>query len=834
MADLTNIAPNLHNSVVDEWQTETIEMLIEQGYRAVPVYPNGKTAPYKDGQTYPPTDSKWTGSNPDIICAILDRAVLVDYDGNKPDGAIPLAELQLILGTDDLDKHLVQENDKGDSLHYLFKLPDELDMEDIKASNDGWLHGVDVKTKNQPIHIKRHKTLNDDELPKLDELDVVPSVVLDALLNVQPDCDLSAVEKWDGKTPEINEAKKILSYIDSDCTYKEWSTVFAGVTMKFGNSQEAIELLDEWSSKGSKYTSLKDIAYKVSSYSHTGARLVTFSSVCQIAEKYGANLAKIAKEKEQEELAEEYPTLESCFECLADESREDAHETAYTAAISYIHAITNSLSQSRAIKKLKSISGVTQGDIKGSLKAQDKSEEDDPLTHLEMATQWAQPHTKKGLVAEYGKLWRYDETKGIWKDKELNKVAISIAEKFNKESRCARESDYKSIANVAYNLNHEADFFLNAPSGVNTPKGFICIENGQLELVKPNKDHRCTFRLSVSPSDTDTPMFDKLLSDAFGETLEEQRELLMQLIGCSILGLIPSLQIAVFLLGVGGSGKSTVLKIIEALIPSDSRCAVKPEDFGHEYHRAALAGKRFNLVPEINKDKPIPSADFKAIISGDSVSARETFGKVFTMKPNAANWFNGNFFMTTRDRSSAFWRRWKIVHFIHAKTASERITDLDKKIIESELAGVLYKSLEAAQRFLQSGTLAESSEHDRMMLEWSNSSNSVLLWLNDSDSRVDTFELGCQRLALRPSRSPKSTEPLTVREAYIHYKAYCAENGRKPFNKKEFVSYVEEAGHPVTSYNGLATFKSLTFYDRLSVSQHEALKYHDKNIANMF
>jgi P4 family phage/plasmid primase-like protien len=823
---------NLQNSTID-WQHGKIEMVIEQGYRAIPIFTTA-TAPYANGQSYGVTDTKWRNSNRTMVGVAMDRAVLIDYDGNKPDGAIPLPELQNILGVD-LQKHMVQENEAGDSLHFLFKLPDDLELDDIKASFDGWLHGVDIKTKNQLMHIKERKTLIDEELPRVDELAVVPSIVVDALRVKKPEFDLSSLQTWDGNTPELNEAKKILSYIDADCSYRDWSAVFAGVLFKFGNTAESIAMLDEWSAEGSKYTGADDVARKAATYTHATGNPITFNTVCKIAESYGANLGKISAQREAEELKEKFPTLESCFEFLADESNSELeHESAFDAATQYIAGINNSMAKSKALKKLKSLTGVGLGEIKDSIKQSQKSEDEDPKTHLEMAFEWSKPHKKTGLVAEYGKLWSYSEDKGIWVDKDLNQVSLSIAKMFNKEARCARESDYKAIANVSYSSNHEPDFFLNAPAGVNTANGFICVDDGQLMAVPTSKDHRCTFRLAIEPKHMDTPLFDGLIKDAFGTTYAEQRELLLQLMGCSILGLMPSMQVAVFLYGAGGSGKSTILKIIEAMIPSDSRCAVKPEDFGHEYNRAALAGKRFNLVPEIDKDKPLPSADFKSIISGDVVSARETFGKVFTMRPMAANWFNGNFFLTTRDRSDAFWRRWRIIHFMNAKPEAERVPDLDKKIVEQELAGILNAALEATKRYLSSGTLASSQQHSLMLADWKNSANTVLQWLSDMGTEVDLFGYGSVAIARRPERASKATQPLTVKEAFNHYKAYCLENGRKPFSKKEFKVHLEAEGHATGLYDGMDSVKTLTFHHYLDVRTQEALEKIDKGIATMF
>ncbi len=799
------VTPNLAKQ--NPWMFDVVSMLHSQGYRAVPNYDNGKSEPYSEGQNYALTDPKWLKSNHKVVSAILDRVVLVDYDGNKPEGACPLVELQNVLGVD-LDRHLVQQNKAGDSLHYLFKLPDGLDLDTIKASITGWMHGVDIKTKNQPIHLKQHKTIQDEELPSLADLAVVPDVVLDALKIEQSSFDSADCEKWDGNNAEITEAKTILSYIDPDCNYDDWSAVFCGITHKFGNTQQSIEILDEWSAEGEKYTSTADIAYKVNSYQHKGINLITFKSVCKLAENYGANLAKIAHKKERDQLEENYPSIKSCYEKLEGNDSDQAKDEAYKAAINHIANDSSDLARTRAMKRLKEITSVSMGDIKKSVK---QIEKEDPLTHLDMAEQWGKAYSKSGLVAEYGRLWTYSKADGIWKEKDLRAIGIEIAEQFNKEIRCTKGADYKAIADVAYSKNYKADFFLNAPHGVNAPSGFYAVEEGgEIVLLPPNKDHRCTFRLSVDPVDEATPLFDALLSDAFGETLVEQRELLLQLIGCSLVGLLPSMQVAVFLYGVGGSGKSTVLKILESLVPRDSRCSVKPEDFGHEYHRAALAGKRFNLVPEIDKHKVLPSADFKAIVSGDSVSAREVHGKVFTMKPNAANWFNGNFFLTTRDRSTAFFRRWKMIHFMNAKPESDRRPDLDKKIIAQELGGILFKAIEAARDYLVFGELAKSTTHDRLMLEWRNSSNSVMQWFSEKHLISNGSGYGRYAIQDRAERSSSSIPPLSVTDAYSHYKDYCTDDGRKPFSRKEFKGYMGELGHIANIYRGYESYTGLT------------------------
>tara|TARA_B100001059_G_scaffold236425_1_gene286848 strand:+ start:2530 stop:3159 length:630 start_codon:yes stop_codon:yes gene_type:complete len=152
-------------------------MVHQQGYRVTPVYKDGRTERYANGQTYPDCSApEWEKAI--AVGVVLDGAILLDYDGNKAQGDItPLDALPPMMGLDSLPQP-VQENTDGDSLHFLFRRPEGFQC---KASNDGWLPHIDVKTGNQLMHLKPGKIVNDSELPRLAELPPAPPMLLDAL-----------------------------------------------------------------------------------------------------------------------------------------------------------------------------------------------------------------------------------------------------------------------------------------------------------------------------------------------------------------------------------------------------------------------------------------------------------------------------------------------------------------------------------------------------------------------------------------------------------------------------------------------------------------------------
>ncbi len=66
-----------------------------------------------------------------------------------------------------------------------------------------------------------------------------------------------------------------------------------GIVSKFDHTQEAIQLIDDWSSSGDSYQGIEEIAYKVDSIASDGS--ITYATVCSFAKKAGADLAVITR-----------------------------------------------------------------------------------------------------------------------------------------------------------------------------------------------------------------------------------------------------------------------------------------------------------------------------------------------------------------------------------------------------------------------------------------------------------------------------------------------------------------------------------------------------------
>lgn len=151
-----------------------VGQLIEMGYTPIPGYDYRNPQPYGNGEIYPPdckVQSKfgkiynpWDTAS--MVGIRLDRLLLVDYDGNKDEKPeLSVRQLARQIGVDDMRPALCQwgKTENGGyngSFHFLFQLPKIINSDNFYHSQDGAIKGVDFKTGNQLMWIKKHKIQN--------------------------------------------------------------------------------------------------------------------------------------------------------------------------------------------------------------------------------------------------------------------------------------------------------------------------------------------------------------------------------------------------------------------------------------------------------------------------------------------------------------------------------------------------------------------------------------------------------------------------------------------------------------------------------------------------
>lgn len=154
-----------------------------------PIIPMGSK--YGKGQKY---DATMISRDASQFGVRLERAILLDYDGNKA-SPMPISELfELLMGEPITEQEALSEavqwrfkgGDLDGSYHWLFRLPEGVDASSLRQCVTGVFEGVDIKTGNQLIFIKADKDLADNTLPPMPELLEAPTALLELLKQTAP------------------------------------------------------------------------------------------------------------------------------------------------------------------------------------------------------------------------------------------------------------------------------------------------------------------------------------------------------------------------------------------------------------------------------------------------------------------------------------------------------------------------------------------------------------------------------------------------------------------------------------------------------------------------
>jgi len=342
----------------------------------------------------------------------------------------------------------------------------------------------------------------------------------------------------------------------------------------------------------------------------------------------------------------------------------------------------------------------------------------------------------------------------IWERKPFEVLIRLVAEMHDGKALCSRRSEYLAVALHAILLATDDSFFSEGPTGLACPGGFYQISGEELKIEPLTPNHRQRVMLPFDPKAMPMPLFEKFRHETFEAAPEhageeqQQLALVQEIAGGIMFGLTHRYQVAIlFSEPFGRAGKGTVERLFRALVPKEFVTAISPFNWDDDYHVAALAGKRLNVVGELSDSRPIPASDFKTVIGGDLITGRHPTERPISFTNEATHLFMSNHMITTKDQSEAFFARWKIVEFPNSRLRSGLPLDanLAQRIIDNELSGIAYWALEGAVRLLQQGKFSASTAHDRLMAKWRRSTNSLEEFIHECCDIIESCLLAFKK-----------------------------------------------------------------------------------------
>lgn len=288
----------------------------------------------------------------------------------------------------------------------------------------------------------------------------------------------------------------------------------------------------------------------------------------------------------------------------------------------------------------------------------------------------------------------------------------------------------------------DPDFFRLPAIGINAANGFITItEDGTPQIIPHHPDHRLRhvlpgqWKSDLSGMPPEDSLLGRYLRDCFkgDPDAEEKIALLAEICGCAALGHATRLrQPRAFLLyGPGAAnGKSAFLDIVRGLLPDRATVSIPPEKLSDERYLVDLAGKLLNASDEVSA-AAIASETFKAVVTGERISARGLYRNRTEFRPAALHVFTSNQLPQFKGGvDKGVRRRLMIVSFLRTIPMNERVENIGLRIVESEADLLLAWAMEGASRLVRNRDFSDLDACRRIQREWSMDTDPVLGWID--------------------------------------------------------------------------------------------------------
>lgn len=330
---------------------------------------------------------------------------------------------------------------------------------------------------------------------------------------------------------------------------------------------------------------------------------------------------------------------------------------------------------------------------------------------------------------------------------------------------------------------------------INLNNGVLDLAHSPPRLLEHAPEYQFTY---VSDFDYDpkaeAPQFEAFLEDVCSGNQENIR-VIKEFFGYAMFSTTNFLHKALFLVGDGANGKSVLLEIMRYVFGENNTTSVSIDDLAKDTHKTRLFGKSLNLSGETGMKSLLKSEEFKKIVSGDMITARDLYEQAVEFVPRVKMVVACNELPQITDRSSGTTRRMLVVKF---RKNYEEMGTVDPFLVEKlkpEAPGILNILIKSYSELMERRILITPQESKELLYEHRLENDSVLSFckFNILDEPGEDAFVSCSHL-------------------YDSYKAYCEDSGLKPLNKVRFFRFFSEqtklqsflkkiAGKPIRGYN---------------------------------
>jgi putative DNA primase/helicase len=345
------------------------------------------------------------------------------------------------------------------------------------------------------------------------------------------------------------------------------------------------------------------------------------------------------------------------------------------------------------------------------------------------------------------------------------------------------------------------------PWQLNTPDGVVDLRTGTMTAPDPASLHTRT--TTVGPDFEKTAeRWLRFIGDTFGKD-PELIVYVQRLLGISLIGTVLE-QILPFAFGDGANGKSTLADTVMRVIgigetgysisaPSEMLLASSANN--HPTEIARLAGARMVVASELDDGQKFAEARIKMLTGRDIITGRFMRQDFFSFTPTHTLWLLGNHKPAVRTGGPAFWRRLRLVPFLHTVPEHLRDTHLEEHLVDHEASAILAWLIRGGADYHQHGITTPSAVQAATE-EYQGDQDTVARFI------ADMCTLGT------PGAQTMQTPSSVLRAAY---ERWCQQEGEEGVSAKKFAATIQKPPHNVQSSRNMR----FRFFDGIRLNQTE-------------
>ncbi len=244
--------------------------------------------------------------------------------------------------------------------------------------------------------------------------------------------------------------------------------------------------------------------------------------------------------------------------------------------------------------------------------------------------------------------------------------------------------------------------------------------------------------------------------------------------------------------GQGGTGKSQLIHIVDAMVGKDNLSNISLQQLNERFYPAMLLGKLLNTCADI-PSKAMDAVDgIKKATGEDNLFAERKGKDGFSFHSYSKLIFSANEIpINIEEKSEALYRRMLIVK-VDRKPDKQNPRLWEQ--LESEIDYSIMASCKALQRLYKQGKFTESENSKIAVNELYMEADNVLAFLFDKTKKM-------------PGKFTKSSE------LFKAYEEYCNENGRKPLSNHGFHKNLGNKGYIKKRYSDGEKYSDIVLID---------------------